>query len=208
MTAVTGIGPILATAHSALSDAGAFGLNRGLPMPRHEFFAKIGRALMEPFVDRGLTVMLGLITPGLVAAGFVIAEAPVFKRTMASNFAIREARVLLADPSATNAAPPLAVMVRLYARCDRHYDMNASDLVLDVVARRSEAIEGDPKALRPFLRVDLAGVRVDWSNLIGQSFTEALADAMTFARGMGETEGTFAAGARDFTSKLVDTLAP
>ena len=207
MTAMMGVGPIHPFAPSVVSDFEDFRPPRGLPMPPHEFFAKISRALMEPFVDRDLTVMLEVITPGLVAAGFVIAEAPVFKRTMASSFAIREARVLLVDPSETNAAP-LAVTVRLYARCDKHYDMNASDLVLDVVARRSEALDGDSKGLRPFLRVDLAGVRVDWSNLRGQSFTEALADAMTFARGRGESDGAFDVAAREFTSKLVDMLAP
>lgn len=208
MTAIAGIGPILTDAHSVLTEAGAFGLNRGLPMRPNEFFAKIGRALVQPFVDKELSTLLGLITPGLAAAGFVIAEDPVFKRMLGASMAIREARVLLVDPSAPSTSPALAITVRVIARCDQHYDVNASDLVLDVVARRSEAIVGDVKSQRPFLRVTLAGVRVDWSNLCGESFTGALFEAMTSARGTGESDGSFAAGARDFTSKLVDMLAP
>jgi hypothetical protein len=207
---------ILLTAHSvlasfgvpALAEPGVYTPPPGAPLRPNEFFRKIARPLVAPEVDRDLTMLMGYILPDLAAAGFSVTETPVFKRMLGASFAIREARVLLTDPAMPGTEPTLAVTVRLVARCDQHYDLNASDLVLDVVARRTGGAPGDLKAQRPFLRVVLAGVRVDWGRLVDQSFSEVLPIAMAQACGTGKADGSFGAGAREFTTKLVDLLAP
>lgn len=208
MTAMTGVDSTDPTVHTLLAGVGGIAINRGLPIPRHEFFPKMGHALGQPFVDKELARLLDQVTPNLLAAGFGLADAPRFKYMMGASMAIREARVLLVDPSSAETLSPLAVTVRLITRCDVHYDDKTPDLVLDVVARRTEGIPGDLKGQRPFLRVTLAEVRVDWSHLFDPSFSNNLSEALCVARSRGETDGTLDAGARDFASKLVDTLAP